>query len=366
MSNKKITRYNLDNIDKENAIINLIYGERSNGKSYQVKHKKAVVKYLETGKRFILMRRWKEETTTEKIEQYFADVDVDKLTNGKYNCITMYRKQLYLAVYNVETGKTTKGEKIGYVVALSTEQNYAGASYLDVEDVIFEEFMSRSEYLANESDKLMNFRSTVDRKRNVVKLWLVGNTISRVCPYISDWGLHAIVSHQKQGTIETVELPTGSYDDNGNEITLKCAIEYCNATGNSSFAIGKHKDMLNKGSWQSDPQPHLPRSYKDYEVMFTIMFVYKDFKFKAEYLCDSDNNRCWYVMPYRGEINRTTLVFSDIVKISPYWQRDLYNPTISNVGVKSLLQTFRESNIFYATDLCGTDFKQVIDFSIRK
>ena len=58
MSNKKITRYNLDAIDAKGATINIIYGERANGKSYQVKHKKAVEKYLKTGKRFILMRRY--------------------------------------------------------------------------------------------------------------------------------------------------------------------------------------------------------------------------------------------------------------------------------------------------------------------
>ena len=78
MSNKKQIHYNLDAIDEIGARFNLIYGERSNGKSYQVKHKKGVEKYLNTGKRFILLRRWKEEITTEKIEQYFADVDVAK------------------------------------------------------------------------------------------------------------------------------------------------------------------------------------------------------------------------------------------------------------------------------------------------
>ena len=45
MKREKV-HYNIDNIDKLGASINLIYGERSNGKSYQVKHKKAVVKYL--------------------------------------------------------------------------------------------------------------------------------------------------------------------------------------------------------------------------------------------------------------------------------------------------------------------------------
>lgn len=366
MSNKKIVRYNLDSIDAIGATINLIYGERSNGKSYQVKHKKAVVKFIETGRRFILMRRWKEEITTEKIERYFADIDIEKLTNGEYNCVTMWRKQLFLSSYDNEKGTTKKGVRIGYVVALSTEQNYAGGSYLDVDDIIFEEFMSRSEYIAHESDKLMNFWNTVDRKQNRVRLWLVGNTISRVCPYISDWGLHKIVSEQKQGTIETVELPTGTQDEDGNEITIKLAIEYCASSGQTSYAIGKHKDMLNKGSWQSDPQPHLPKSYKEYTKLYCIIFLYKDFKFKAEYLRDEDNQRCWFVTPYRGKIYNNTLVFSDEVRISPYWQRDIYNPSISNFVIRDLLNTFRENNIFYATDLCGTDFKQVIDFAIKK
>lgn len=367
MGNKKITHYNLDQIDNQNAIINIIFGERSNGKSYQVKHKKAVLKYLNTGKRFILMRRWKEEITTEKVEQYFADVDVNKLTNGEYNCITVYRRQLFLSYYDFDNAKTTRGEKIGYVVALSTEQNYAGASYLDVEDIIFEEFMSRSEYLANESDKLMNFRSTVDRKRNVVKLWLVGNSISRVCPYINDWGLHQIITNQKQGTIETVDLPTGSYDDFGQEITLKCAIEYCRPSGHTSFAIGKHKDMLNKGSWQSDPQPHLPKSKKEYKCVFRFIFLYKSFKFISEYLLDlATGECCWFIYPYKGEINDKTIVFSDTIKVSRYWQRDIYNTNFNNPNLNNLFKTFRESNIFYSSDLCGTDFKQVIDFTIKK
>lgn len=62
-----------------------------------------VEKYLKTGRRFILMRRWREEISTEKIEQYFQDVDVPKLTNNNYNCISMYRKVLYLANYDTET-----------------------------------------------------------------------------------------------------------------------------------------------------------------------------------------------------------------------------------------------------------------------
>lgn len=368
MSNNKIIHYNMDHIDQENADFNLIWGEKGNGKSYQVKHKKGVQKYLDTGKRFILLRRWKEEITTEKIEQYFADVDVTTLTAGRYNCITTYQKRLFLSYYDFETGKTKRGERIGYVMALSTEQNYSGCSYLDVEDIIFEEFMSRNEYIKNEATKLMYLYSTVDRKRHVTKLWMCGNTVSRVCPYIQDWDLHKIISTQKQGTIVTKDIGTGSVDpDTGKEVYIKLAIEYCKSTGTSSYVIGNAKNMINKGYWQADPQPHLPKSFNAYKSMLNCMFVYQDFKFACSYLRDLETGlNVWFIKPYNGEIDDNTIVFSDQVKPSPYWQRDIYSTDFINPRMNDVFKTFREGNIYYATDLCGTDFKQVIDFSIRR
>lgn len=388
MPKKEKIHYNIDKIDSQGATINIIYAEKGNGKSYQVKHKKAVCQYLsggvryycdytnkekiiksniERGSRFILMRRWREEISSDLIEKYFDDVDVMSLTDNKYNCISMYKKQLFLSNYDVEDGKMHRGEKIGYVVALSTEQKYAGGSFLDVTDIIFEEFMSRSVYLANEPDKLMSFYSTIDRKRGTTRLWLVGNTITKVCPYLNDWEIMDIVKHQKQGTIETKWIPTGEIDEDGIPIEIKIAIEYCASTGNSSFVIGKHKDMINKGEWQSDPQPRLPKSYNEYKVLFRIMFIYQAFKFIGEYLLDTKTKEvCWFIYPTEKNPKDNILVFSDIIKTSPYWQRDIYNPDIKNEKLKELLRSFRESNIFYASDMCGTDFKQVIDFAIRK
>ena len=207
---KKIEHYSIDKIKSLNADINLIYGERSNGKSYQVKHVIALDTFLSSYnrlskeslltesinelKRFFLLRRFEVEIKNNFVEKYFADVDIKRITNGEYTTIDVYRKEIFLANIDEKTRKVKRGIKIGYVGSLSTEQNYAMQSYLDVYNIIFEEFMVRnSPYLANEPDKLMNFYSTIDRKRNVVKLWLVGNTISRVCPYLTDWGLMDIV-----------------------------------------------------------------------------------------------------------------------------------------------------------------------------
>ena len=359
MSIKQI-HYNIDNIDKLDANFNLIYGEKSNGKSYQVKHKKAVEHYLKTGNRFILLRRWKEDISNLWIEQYFADVDVAKLTNNKYNCISQYRKVLYFSIYDVNTGKTQRIEKIGYVMSLSTEQHMSSASFLDVDVIIFEEFMERGSYIPHEPDRLMIFYSTIDRKRGTTKLYMVGNSISRVCPYIREWGLDEIFRNLKQGEIKTKEI-----QNEENNVTI--AIEFCLASGGKTMAIGNASSMIDSGSWQTFPQPHLPKSYKEYKVLFRFGFQYKGFKFICEFLKDNETSDvCFFIYPYSGEFKENTIVFSDEVKVSPYWQRDIYDISIKNDKLRNLFRSFKENKIFYASDLCGTDFKQVIDFNIRK
>lgn len=357
----KQVHYNIDEINKTNANYFLIYGEKSNGKSYQVKHKEGVEHYLETKMRFVLLRRWKEDISNLWIEQYFSDIDVEKLTKGKYNCVSCYRKVLYLSNYNVDNAKMARGEKIGYVMALSTEQHYSGASFLDVDRIIFEEFMERGSYLPNEADKLMILYSTIDRKRGTTKLYMVGNSISRVCPYIPAWGLEKLFSQMKQGDIVTKTI-------NNEENDVVIAIEYCRASGGKQMTIGNASQMVDKGSWQTYPQPKLPHSYKEYNVLFRFGFQYKTFKFICEYLINrnTNENTVWFIYPFYKEFSKKIIVFSDLIKESKYWQRDIYNISIKNDRLRNLFMTFKENRIFYASDMCGTDFKQVIDFLIRR
>lgn len=357
----KQVHYSINKINEEDANINIIYGEKSNGKSYQVKHKEAVEHYLKTGMRFILLRRWREDITNLWIEKYFDDVDIEKLTNGKYNCITVYRKAIYFSTFDDETGKIKRGDKIGYAMALSTEQHYSSGSFLDVDRIIMEEFMERGCYIAHEPDKLETFYSTVDRKRGKTKMYLVGNSISRVCPYINAWGLEQIFRTIKQGQIMTKIIHNEEND-------VKLAIEYCMPSGGKQMAIGNAKAMIDHGSWQTFPQPHLPKSYNCYKVLFRFVFQYQNFRFICEYLKDKEEHRNigWFIYPKYTEIKDKTLVFSDVVKMNRFWQRDIYNNTFSQNYHNFFTRTFRECNIFYSSDLCGTDFKQVIDFAIKK
>lgn len=322
-----------------------------------MKHQEGVLHYLATGKRFILLRRWHSDLTTLWIEKYFSDVDVFKITEGKYNSITVWRKVLYFSNVD-ENQKVIRGEKIGYVVALSGEQHFSGGSFLDVDRIIFEEFMERGIYISQEPSKLMAFYSTVDRKRGETKLYLVGNTISRVNPYLHEWNLQNIVRNMKQGEIKTLIIKNDDTD-------VKIAIEYCKSSGGKKLAIGSSKNMIDSGNWQSLPQPKLDSSIKNFEKIYRIGFQYQSFKFIAELLSDS-KNLFWFIFPYTKDFSNNIIVFSDVVSVEKNWQKDVYNITIKNNRLQNLLNTFRETNIFYSDDLTGTDFKQVIDFKIKK
>lgn len=385
------TRYNIDNINKEGATINIIHGKRSGGKSYQAKHKKGINKFfdgenpryyssykdkdkvfeeiLEKGTRFILLRRFKDEISTSNIEEYFNDVDIMKITDNRCDSVVAFRGRIYLAKINEETLKPVKHECIGYYRALSQEQVSAGISLLDVTDIIFEEFVSRTMYLTEkEPDKLMNFYSTIDRGRGKVKLWLLGNSITRICPYFYKWGLSDLIKNMKKGDIRTKWLPTGEIDEDGIAIEVKLAIEYCENTSGTNYAIGDNADMINKGDWQTDPQPHLPKSKKSYDIEFRIGFLFNTYKFIGELLVDRKTyDLVWFIYPYEKEFSDDIIVISNVIKTSPLWQRDIYDITLNNKKVHDILRdTFHESMIFYSSDLCGTDFKQVIDFTIRK
>lgn len=133
------------------------------------------------------------------------------------------------------------------------------------------------------------------------------------------------------------------------------------------MAIGNASKMVDSGSWQTLPQPHLPKSLKEYKKLYTFGFQYKGFKFLCNYLKDiKSKETCWFVFPFYKDFSNKIIVFSDEIRISKYWQRDIYNMSINNDSLKKLLGTFKENKIFFSDDLCGTDFKQVIDFTIRR
>ena len=73
----KQIHYNIDNLlygeNTKDGNYYLIYGEKSNGKSYQAKTKLEIGHYIKTHMKFILMRRWKDDLSSLWLEKYFEE-----------------------------------------------------------------------------------------------------------------------------------------------------------------------------------------------------------------------------------------------------------------------------------------------------
>ena len=185
-NNKKIEYYSLDNILKHDVQYYMIYGERSNGKSYAV-DKYILDKYFTTGEQFVICKRYAEDingticsTMLEPLYEYVFE------TYGYY--IRFYQGK-WFATQDRDM-PITKQEVIGYAMALNISERYKGSQYPKVTTILFEEFMSqKSSYLPNEINLLMNLVSTVARKRTNVKIFMLGNAISKYSPYSEALGV---------------------------------------------------------------------------------------------------------------------------------------------------------------------------------
>ena len=73
MKNKDVIKfYSLDKILSKKAQYNIVFGERSNGKTYAVlKH--GLINYIESGKQIAIVRRWKEDMRGKRGASFFED-----------------------------------------------------------------------------------------------------------------------------------------------------------------------------------------------------------------------------------------------------------------------------------------------------
>ena len=212
--------YRLDNILSCKANYMLIYGMRANGKSYAVKER-AVIRAYEKGEIFTYLRRWGQDIKQKEVDNYFDDIPVNKITNGEYDGITAYQGSFYF-FNNLENGRKDRVPKaIGRYCALNEAERYKSQVF-NSKRIIFEEVFTDKIYLGSkerpEPRILMQFISTVARDRDI-EVYLIANTVSRVNPYVGEWGLKNVLQ-QKPGTIDVYHL-------RGENGVVDIAVENC-------------------------------------------------------------------------------------------------------------------------------------------
>lgn len=338
--------YDISNILKTEAQYMILLGQRANGKSYQAKLT-ALTNAYKNDRKFIYLRRWKEDIKTKAVEAYFADMNISKITEGQYNGIVAWNGSIYFTIED-EKGETVKAKEIGKYCALNEYERYKSWAFVDYDYIIYEEFITDSTYLNDEPRQLQQFVSTVARHESI-KVILVGNTLSRVCPYFNEWCLDGVLK-QKQGTIEIYHFHT----EDG---VVDIAVEYCaNANYENKMFFGQTAKQIVSGEWDTTDVPKLPRKQSEYEKVYELIVEYQKFQFVIELLVEPiDGGVICFVYPFTGTrkiMRKITDVFSD-------------NPLISGrLDTKKrpeymISECFRLGKVCYSDNLTGADFKHV-------
>ena len=168
--------YNYDKIRSYNALMNIIMTNRGFGKTYGFKDM-AIKNYLKNGKQFMYIRRYKTDISKEKIELFFSDIQ-EKYPSHKFQ---VKGKNAYC-----------DGKLMGYFVALSTSLNLKSVPFPNVTLMCYDEFViggGSQQYIKGEVTIFAELMSTVIRKRNDCRVFLLANNISMVNPYFSYFDL---------------------------------------------------------------------------------------------------------------------------------------------------------------------------------
>lgn len=347
-------------IDSNSLHYLICIGQRSNGKSYACKE--LALRNAVKGEQFCYLRRHKEDIQDYMILEYFADMlvpdkkgrnAIQRITKDKYNAIAVYRKAIYFAVADEE--KTIRGDVIGYAHALSGLEGLKSRQFPKVTLVLFEEFIATGLYLFEEPNKLQQYTSTIFRQRSGCVI-MIGNTISRIVPYFSEWSLDNIPV-QEQGSLDIYKFHT---EADGISTETRIGVFLCGSIKhNSGMFFGQSAKMIVGGLWDRSEQPRPEKDVDSYEKIYTAVFKYSE---KAVFLMTLLRDRStdyvfWYVEPKTTEIQQNTRVICPSFNPSPLYTID-FVPIVEQE--RYIWELFRQNKIAYSDNLTGTEFQRCI------
>lgn len=346
--------YSLDRIKEYNARYNMIYGERSNGKTYAVL-KELIECYVKKGSQFAYIRRWEEDFRGKRGAGLFdglvRDGVISELTDGEYNSIYFWSGRFYLSKFDKENlTRVNSPEPCGYAFAISTMEHDKSSSYPFIRNIIFDEFLTRTTYLVDEFVLFCNVLSTIIRDRDDVIIYMLGNTVNQYCPYFKEMGLKNI-KRQKPGEIQLY-----TYGDSD----LLVAVEY---TGGEEYRESKPSDvyfafdnpklrMITNGGWELDIYPHCPMKFLKNDIKFVYFIEFDEELLQCEIV---KSNRCVFTFIHR----KTTpiknedkdMIFTQRYDPRSNWRRVISKP-FDNIG-KFIWEQYKKDNVYYQDNEVG-------------
>lgn len=366
---KRQRYWSIEPILAKGADYNIIFGERSNGKTYGAL-KYALEEYWKNGREVAYIRRWDTDVRGRRAEQVFnalvVNDEVKKITNGEYTNISYLSGCWYLSNWDENLAKFVKAPlPFCYAFALNASEHDKSTSYPKVGTIIFDEFLSRKMYIQDEFVTFLNVISTIVRQRDDVKIFMLGNTVNKYCPYFAEFGLKH-VTDMPQGKIDVYTYGKGKN-------ALKIAVEYCGSAEHSKpsdkyFAFDNPKlQMITKGAWELAIYPHLPAGYKinKSDVIFNYFILFDNNILQGDVVSDG-NSMFTYIHAKTTPIKNpdTDLIYSAVDTPMPNYRKDLLSSATKLQ--QRVAWFFVAKKVFYQTNEIGEMVRNYVMQTSRK
>lgn len=359
MSNrKKIKYFSVKDLKKvsEGALYTILLSGRNTGKSYATKSYclQEAFNSIHNGicdSQLAYLRRFDLDCKDSMCEPYFADMPVQEITKNAYSVISVYHHDIYFGNIDEKTNKVVRQVKIGRCFALSVAEHYKSQMFPKIMNMIYEEILSQNNnYLFDECTHMQHFVSSIFRDRENCKVFMIGNTLSRMCPYYKDFGLVGVES------IKEGETRQYKVDESVINVHRCKPVDY-----NASMFFGKARDSIVKGEYLTNTYPHLKKHIRKYIIQHQVVLEYDQFRYFLRLLTDpEDNTVFWYVEPLTTEYKEGTRIISNQWKSSNYHSYNFRGVTPEEAAAFALL--IRDNKVVFSDNLTGTEFNNIIKY----
>ena len=358
MMTKKPKYFSLADIDKVKSQYKIIFGQRSNGKTWAVLEK-ILKNYKENKKQGALIRRYLDDIMPSKISTIFnamiKEGIIAKIFDNEWDTIRYAHRKFYLARSGLDSKgnpKVTLDENpVIFVFALTEEEDYKENSYPDVTTIFFDEFLSRRGYIYEEFITFENLISTIKRGRDDVTIYMVGNTINQYCPYFTEMGIKNVAK------IPVGKIEVYTYGDSDLRVAVQRAENITKINSKKDidqyFAFDNPKlRMITSGEWELDIYPHCPFKYLPKEIKDIYFIKFDEAIYQCEIIC---HEREWITFIHRKSTpikdEEKDIVFQE----DPSWKSNIrtdISKPYDDIGQR-IWSFFTMNRVFYQDNEVG-------------